>query len=254
MERGARENDPCRTGVGLDHWGGDFPSTHWSVIVAENDHSNASQQALGQLAGRYWYPLYAYLRRRGHSAHDAQDLLQGFYASLLESDGLKQACAERGRFRSYVLGALNHYVSKVRAKAGAQKRGGGTRTISIDQEMAEARYHNEPRIEETPERIYERQWAMTLLQQVMEQVEREYREKGQGTTFDTLSVFLSGDAERGYYKEVAQRLQTTEVNVRTKVKRLRQRFRALMHQSVAQLVDSAEDVEKEVRLLFQAVS
>lgn len=245
-------------GVGLDHWGGDFPSTHWSVLFPKDTSStstgSATDKALAEMVGRYWYPVYAYLRKRGQSAHDAQDLVQGFFAELLSGDGLAGADRERGRFRSYLLGAVNHYVSKTRARESAQKRGGGQIPISIDQESAEQRFRHEPSHNETPEKLFYRNWALTVIQQVLCEVENDYRAKGKAPVFDTLKVYLSGESDRGTYGDAAEALQTTEVNVRTMVKRLRKRFRELMKLQVEQMVDSSEDVDKEVQFLFQAVS
>ncbi|MGK0184859.1 MAG: DNA-directed RNA polymerase specialized sigma24 family protein [Verrucomicrobiales bacterium] len=260
MRKDEDSNTPDRnqTGVGLDNWSADFPSTHWSMLFARDAHSSeegsVTVQALAEMGGRYWYPVYAYLRKRGHSAHDAQDLVQGFFTELLSRDGLAGADREKGRFRSYLLGAVNHYVSKTRARESAQKRGGGQIPISIDQEAAEQRFQHEPSHNETPEKMFNRNWALTLIQQILCEVEKDYIKKGKGTVFETLKIYLSGESDRGSYVDAAEKLQTTEVNVRTLVKRLRQRFRDLLRSHVGQMVDSPEEIDEEVRFVFQAVS
>lgn len=242
------------TGVGLDNWQGDFPTTRWTLLSAdeESSQSSATTRALAELSGRYWYPLYAYLRKRGHPDPDAQDLTQGFFAELLSGNGLAGVDHEKGRFRSYLLGALNHYVLKVYARGSAQKRGGGKAIISIDQDC-EKRFQSELIDGESPEKAYDRHWAVSVIQQVLARLEHDYAKKSKRAVFDSLKLYLTGDAERGSYQEAAASLETTEVNVRTMVKRLRKRFRELLNEYVSSLVSSADDTEDEIKFLFQSL-
>ncbi|HXJ59572.1 MAG TPA: sigma-70 family RNA polymerase sigma factor, partial [Verrucomicrobiae bacterium] len=168
-----------------------FATTHWSVVLATRgtDASRATV-ALERLCTVYWYPLYAYLRRRGHGDHDAQDLTQGFFAHLLKRGSIQKADRERGRFRSFLLASLNYFVADERDHAAAAKRGGGRELFSLDAEEAENRYRLEPVDERNPEKIFEQRWAMTLLDQVLARLAQEFTESGKGDLFKQLQPLL----------------------------------------------------------------
>lgn len=256
MAKLPEKNANHQTGVGLDHWGCEFPTTHWSLLVSSDQGGNVNtERAVSEIASGYWYPLYAFLRRSGHSAYDAQDHTQGFFAYLLTGDRLNGLDAAKGRFRSYFLGAVNHYLSNVRSRASAQKRGGGMVLVSIEQENAEERLHNEPSDEGlTPEKLFDRQWALAVFGQAMDALRKEYAGKGKTAIFESLKIYLSGEGERGAYKRIAEELKVSEVNVRSMVSRLRSRYRLLLRQQIETTLESSEDVEDELDLLFAAVS
>jgi RNA polymerase sigma-70 factor (ECF subfamily) len=173
-----------------------FVTTHWSVVLtAGGSDTTRARDTLARLCQTYWYPLYAYIRRRGHSSHDAQDLTQAFFAQLLERQSLAAADPERGRFRSFLLGAMNHFLVNEWQKAHAQKRGGGSQTLSLDLAAAEERFDLEPADNSTPNRVFEKQWAMTLLGEVLNRLDAEYRREGKGGLFAALKQTLMGSRE-----------------------------------------------------------
>ena len=249
----SRESDHL-TGVGLDHWGDNFPSTHWSILLDRKVASPATQELLERVCDHYWYPLYAYLRKRVRSSHDAQDLVQGFLCKMLEKDGLANARPDRGRFRSYLLGGLKHYVNDVRKHDTAEKRGGGKPTLSIEEEMAEERYQNEPAEGLTAERLFDREWAMALLQDVIGRLRGEYERRPKTEVFENLSQFLSSKPENKTYPLLAEKLGVSEGNVRVIVNRMRKRYRELLVEGIAQTVDSPEEVDAELEYLFSSFS
>ena len=243
------------TGVGLEHWGAEFPTTHWSVLAGGGKDSRSNtERFVAEMATSYWYPLYVYLRRSGQSPHDAQDLTQGFFAHLLTGERLKGADAEKGRFRSYLLGAMNHYLANVRERASAKKRGGGQIPLSIEHEMAEERFHNEPVNNITPEDSFDCQWALAVFEQAMNELRQEFDQKGKLKVFEELKGYLSGEGQRAGYGRAAERLQTTEVNVRTMVKRLRVRYRGALKKRIELTLASSDDLDDELRLLFAAAT
>jgi RNA polymerase sigma factor (sigma-70 family) len=232
-----------------------FPATHWSVVLAARGGDEAdSLRALEDLCRAYWYPLYAFLRRQGHSPPDAQDLTQGFFARLLEKRYLDAADREKGRFRSFLLMALKRYLAKEWEREHAQKRGGGQAALSLDTELAERRYQGEGAEHLAPDRIYERRWALTLLDQVLAALRQDYQALGREGEFDCLKGYLT--AERGEipYAEVAERLGMTEGTARAAVHRMRSRFRALFRDEIARTVALPEEVEDEVRYLRRALT
>jgi RNA polymerase sigma-70 factor (ECF subfamily) len=179
-----------------------FVTTHWSVVLtAGGSDTTRARDTLARLCQTYWYPLYAYIRRRGHSPHDAQDLTQAFFAQLLERQSLAAADPERGRFRSFLLGAMNHFLVNEWQKAHAQKRGGGSQTLSLDLAAAEERFDLEPADNSTPDRVFEKQWAMTLLGEVLNRLDAEYRREGKGGLFAALKQTLMGSRESQPYSE-----------------------------------------------------
>jgi len=232
-----------------------FVTTHWSVVLeARDQRSPQAAAALEQLCRTYWYPLYAYVRRRGYGEHDAQDLAQGFFARLVERNYLEAVGRQKGKFRSFLLAALNHFVSDEWDRARAEKRGGRETFISLDDQTAEDRYRQEPADELSPERIYERRWAMTLLDQVLRQLEAEFAATGRLRLFEQLKVFLLDEKGVGSYAETAARLEMTEGALRVAVHRLRQRYGELFRDEIAHTVASPDEIEDEVRHLLSVLS
>jgi RNA polymerase sigma factor (sigma-70 family) len=232
----------------------EFAPTRWSlVLVARGGDAPDADSALAALCQAYWYPLYAYARRRGHRADDAQDLTQGFFAQLIDKHYLDAADAERGRFRSFLLTAFKRYLSKEQLHAMASKRGGGTKILSLDFEAGEGRFLLDPATSETAERTYERQWALTLLERVMGQLRNELEEAGKSKEFDHLKVVLTGEAAVPSYRELGSALGMSEGAVKVAVHRLRRRFRDAVLAEIAQTVATPADVDEELRRLFAAV-
>ena len=232
-----------------------FPATHWSVVLAARGGDEAaSLRALETLCRAYWYPLYAYLRRQGHAPHDAQDLTQGFFARLLEKHYLDAADRDKGRFRSFLLMAFKRFLAKEWERHRAQKRGGSKAMLSLDSEMAERRYQGEGAEHLAPDRIYERRWALTLLDQALATLRQDYQALGRAAEFDCLKEHLT--AERGEipYAEVAERLGMAEGTARAAVHRLRSRFRAVFRVEIARTVAVPEEVEDEVRYLRRVLT
>ena len=231
-----------------------FATTRWSVVVAAGTGSaGESQQALASLCEDYWYPLYAYIRRRGHQMAEAQDLTQGFLLHLLEKGTLQAADQSRGRFRSFLLSSLNHYIANQWRQDQAQKRGGGCTIISLDLEEGERRYHLEPADTVTPEKIFERRWAITLLDKAVAALRDDYAKSDKLRVFDVLKVYLGGQDSSVPYRQIAVELQTTEGAVKVAVHRMRQRCRECLRREIAQTVATAEEIDEELKHLFRAV-
>jgi len=228
-----------------------FVTTHWSVVLsARQKDSPQSAAALETLCRTYWYPLYAYVRRQGHSPPDAQDLTQGFFARLLQKDYLKAAAREKGRFRTFLIMALKRFLANEWDHDRAQKRGGGQPHLSLDTELAEERYRVEPVEGATADKIFERRWALTLLDRTMTRLREEFTAAGKAEEFKRLKACLT--AERGdiSYAEIAGALGQTEGAMRVAVHRLRKRFRDIFREEIAQTVSSPEEIEEEVRYLI----
>jgi len=231
-----------------------FLTTHWSVVLsAREQHSAKSAAALETLCRTYWQPLYAYVRRQGHSPADAQDLTQEFFARLLQKEYLHAVTPAKGKFRTFLLVMLKRFLVTEWNKAQAQKRGGG-KVFNIDWASAEERFLQQPVEQLTPEKVFEQRWALTLLDQVYARLEREYKEQGRGVLFDTLQFALTGSRSTVPYVELARQLQTTDGAVRVAVHRLRQRYRELLREAIADTVSCPEEVEEELRHLLQAVA
>lgn len=227
-----------------------FATTHWSVVLAAGDSSApGAKEALERLCRTYWYPLYAFARRQGHSPHDAQDLTQEFFAWLLESKHLRVADSERGKFRSFLLGMLKNFLSDERKRAQAQKRGGGQALISLDAASAEERFDLEPATDLTPEIIFDRRWAWTVMEQTVARLREEYVSAGRAELFEELKHFQPGEEAGQSYAEVAARLGLTESAVKSAIWRLRQRHRDLLREEIAHTVATPADVDEEVRYL-----
>jgi RNA polymerase sigma factor (sigma-70 family) len=231
---------------------GRFAVTRWSVVLAAAGDDPAARGALGILCRTYWYPLYAFVRRQGHQPHDAQDLTQEFFSRLLEKGWLDGVAREKGKFRSFLLASMKHFLSNERDRARAQKRGGGRPPISLDTHSAESRYAMEPVDVATPEKIFERRWAMTLLEQVLARLRDEMTSRGNAALFDELKASLSG--QQSSYGQIAGKLAMSEGAVKVAAHRLRQRYRELIREEVAQTVGSEGDVEEELRDLMSALS
>jgi RNA polymerase sigma-70 factor (ECF subfamily) len=232
-----------------------FVTTHWSLVLTagRNDTTRASD-ALAKLCQTYWYPLYAYVRRRGFNPQDAEDLTQGFFAQLLQANHLDKVQRERGRFRGFLLAALNHFISDEWDRARAKKRGGGQAAISLNAEAAESLYQLEPVDTLTAERIYERRWALTLLDTVLQNLEREHELTGKRALFDELRFCLTGERSKLPYSDLATHLGMSEAAVKVAVHRLRQRYRELLRAEIANTVSGPDEVEDELRHLFAVLS
>jgi RNA polymerase sigma factor (sigma-70 family) len=234
--------------------GGRFATTHWSlVLAATGTEDTRGQEALAKLCQVYWYPLYAFVRRQGHSPHDAQDLTQEFFARLLEKDYLGDVDRSKGKFRSFLLVALKHFLSKEWARAKTLKRGGGHTLVPLDALSAETRYSREPADNVTPERLFERRWALTLLDQVLTRLSEEYEATGKRAMFEQLQGCLTGDRNSLPYAELAARLGMTEGAVKVVVHRLRQRYRGVLREEIAQTVANPAEIDDEIRELFSAL-
>lgn len=235
------------------HAAGQFTTTRWSlVLTAQDQASSEAEAALAELCRAYWYPLYAFIRRRGHDAHDAQDLTQEFFYRLLDRHYLSAVDHRKGRFRSFLLAALEHFLANEWRRAQTQKRGGGRQIVSID-DTAEARYLQEPHTELSPERIYEQRWALAFLERVLQQLRQEFAEAGKQTTFDGIKTFLTGEKNDEPYAALATRLGTTEAALKMSISRLRQRYAELLRAEIANLVARPEDIEDELRALLDAL-
>lgn len=247
--------NPHRTGVGLDHWGEAFPSTHWSVMLGDSAASRSfTLRFLEKFSHHYWYPLYAYLRKRGHTSQDAQDLIQGFMCKMAENDGLKNASPECGRFRSFLLAALKHFENDVRKRDTAQKRGSGKPLVSIEEDLAEERYRGELADNTTPEKLFDRGWATALLQDVIDQLRQEYCGQGKANVFEVLNEFLTVKPDKGTYPGIAESLGVSEGNVRVLVNRMRGRYKAILTSTITDMVGSPAEVDEELRYLFSTFS
>ena len=228
---------------------GQFTTTHWSlVLAAANRENEESNRALEKLCRAYWPPLYAYVRRRVGDTHEAQELTQAFFERVLEKQYLADADPERGRFRAFLITAFKHFLSKEWEKAKAQKRGGGHVSFSLDFASHDCEW-SEPADELTAERIYERQWAVTLLNRVMNRLQREMERSGKGQQFQLLKGFIGGSSSSSY-TAVAAELGINDSAARMAASRLRGRYRELLREEIAQTVSSEEDIDSEVKCLF----
>lgn len=229
-----------------------FPTTEWTMVLeACHQDSPQAERALEKLCRTYWYPLYSFVRRSGYSPQEAQDLTQSFFAHLLEKNLLAKVRRERGRFRSFLLACLKNFLSLERQKAQAQKRGGDQQFLFLDVESAEARLDEEPAEVMTPERVYTRSWALTVLEEAFRQIEKDYRDSGKEHLFERLKPFLLGKKMPVTYAEVAKDLEATEGAIKMMVKRLRERYRHALRSVVASTVPSSEQIDAELRELLE---
>ena len=228
-----------------------FVTTHWSVVLSARDQdSPKSSEALEALCRTYWFPLYAFVRRQGRSPHDAQDLTQEFFARLLAKEYLKSAAQEKGRFRTFLLVALKRFLANEWDRQHAQKRGGLSLIVPIDPELAESRFVAGPAHELQPDLLFDRQWALTLLERTMTRLHEEYVATGRAKLFELLRGCLAKDESALPYAEIAARLNLTEAAVKMAVQRLRARYREILRAEIADTVASPEEIEEEIRHLF----
>jgi RNA polymerase sigma-70 factor (ECF subfamily) len=227
-----------------------FATTHWSLVLAarEGDASGATE-ALEKLCRTYWYPLYAFVRRQGHSPEDAQDSTQAFFAHLLARDFLRGLSKENGRFRTFLLTSLRNFLSDQWDKARALKRGGGQPAFSLDAADAEARYQLEPADELSADHIYERRWALALLDQALARLREEFAAADKAELFDVLRQFQGDEPNPATCAEAAARLAMPENTFKSHLRRFRQRYRELLCEEVAQTVATPADVAEELRCL-----
>jgi len=232
-----------------------FATTHWSVVLAAGQGDTPqSAAALEQLCRSYWYPLYAFVRRQGHSAQDSEDLLLGFFTRFLEKHYLNDVDQAKGRFRSFLLGALKHFLANEWDKAKAVRRGGRVEFLSLEGEAAENRYWEEPASDLTPEKLYEQRWACALLERVMQRLQHDWDASGKGPPFEALKCFLLGEGRSISYGELAAQQGLSEGALKMRVQRLRQRYQRLLREEIAHTVAGPEEVEDELRHLFSVVS
>jgi RNA polymerase sigma-70 factor (ECF subfamily) len=232
-----------------------FVTTRWSLVLAARGEATVeSRRALDHLCQSYWYPLFAFVRRLGHGPDEAQDLVQSFFVELLQKGYLSDFDPAFGRFRVFLQASVSHFVSKQRDKVRTWKRGGRSTFISLDAELAERRYRVEPIDWLTPEAIYERRWALTVLERALARLRVELAEAGRDRHFDALKGCLSGDHAIRPYRELALDLDISEAALRKSVQRLRRRFGGLVRQEVAATVAEVGDVDAELRHLLAVVS
>ena len=231
-----------------------FKTTSWSMVLAAAVEPGArAEPALAALCQQYWRPVYAFIRRNGYLIDQAQDLTQGFFAVLLEKNYLRDAKQERGRFRSFLLTAVKHFLSNQKAREQALKRGGGQLHISINPAEAESWCMYEVVDGETPEHLFERRWALSLLEQVMAKLRAEFEKPGKAGQFELLSPFLNGDAGSGYETAAAQ-AGLSAGSLRTAVHRMRRRYRTLLREEIAETVAQPEEIDEEIRFLLKVLS
>ena len=233
---------------------GRFATTHWSVVLAAGRPKSAGyRQALETLCQTYWFPLYAYLRRNGYDCHRAQDYTQAFFTGLLTKGGLDLVDPKRGKFRSFLLASLKHFVSNERARARAKKRGGDRKALSLNFDNAENQYALEPRDDLSPEKLFERSWALTVLERTMARLQVEAVNTSKQELFERLKSYLTADKSPIPYRDTAKELNITEGAVRVAVHRLRKRYRELLRDEIAQTVTSDKQIDEEIRDLFAAL-
>jgi RNA polymerase sigma factor (sigma-70 family) len=231
-----------------------FATTHWSVILcAAQRETPEATAALEQLCRSYWFPLYGYARRRGYNVQDAQDLTQEFFAALLGKNRLVNVSPYKGRFRSFLLASFNHFLADAHDRRTCLKRGGNCELVSIEAQEAEDRYKLEPVDHRTPESLYDRQWALALLERVLERLRQELIAAGKGKLFEELQGFLLGERGGARQVELAARLGLTQSAVAVTVHRLRHRYQALLREELSRTVADPREVDEEMKELFTAL-
>jgi DNA-directed RNA polymerase specialized sigma24 family protein len=231
-----------------------FPTTRWSQVAhAVNPAAPEAKAALAELCGAYWYPIYAFIRRKGNGPEQALDLTQGYFAHLLERGTVAAADPMRGRFRSFLLADCRHFLAHERERDAAARRGGRLAVVSINASDAEGQYQLEPTHEQTPERLFERDWALALLEGVVAVVRRDYEASGRGASFEVLKVVLEAGSSRASQADIAVRLGTTEAAAQVAVHRLRKRYREVLRATIAATVDDLAEVDDELNSLFAAL-
>ena len=228
-----------------------FASTRWSLVLLARDGADA---ALETLCRTYWYPVYAYVRRQTGAADQAEDLTQGFFTRLLEKDFLGAVDRDKGRFRAFLLACCKHFLANERDRARAQKRGGGLRVLSLDFAAAAERYRLEPVDSLAPDKLFDRRWALTLLDSVLDQLGREFHDAGKGPLFERLKPALVGATDALSSARIGAELGMTESAVKKAAQRLRHRYRDILREQIAATVDGPDEVEDEIRSLFAVLS
>ena len=232
-----------------------FDTTHWSVVLqAGEGHSIEGVAALEKLCRTYWFPLYAFIRRKGYPEEDAKDFTQQFFISLLERKDLQNVSARKGRFRTFLLASLNHFLSNERDRASTAKRGGGRKIISLDAVAPEQFQHFAPATDLSPDKLFDQRWAMALLGEAASKLQAEMVAEGKAEQFEQLKIYLTEEPRTGDYATVAQKLNCTTQSVAVAVHRLRQRYRELVRMEVANTVSSPIEVEEEMRHLYAALN
>jgi len=232
---------------GNAHHGAPFTTTHWSVVLQAQGESPAAQEALEKLCRMYWWPLYGFVRREGYNPEEAQDLTQGFFALLLERKDFDAVRREKGRLRSYLLTSLKNFLAKARRRELAVKRGEGRALVSLEQLLERERADLEPADTLSADRIYERRWALTLLEQALGRLEEEYRVAGHAPLFEKLKQTLTDELGQRSQAEIAQEMSMSENAVKQAFHRLRKRYRLLLREEIAHTVAVPGDVEDELR-------
>ena len=235
------------------HGGVAFTTTHWSIVLEAQGESPVAQEALEKICRTYWRPIFAFLRRQGHSPEEAEDITQGFFAQLLERRKFSALRKEKGRLRSFLLGALKYFVTDEQRRAMAIKRGKGERLISLEELRADDRIEIEPADPMSAEMIYERRWALTVLEQVLSRLKDEYRAAGNAELFDSLKALLPDEPGAPSQAEIGARMGMTENAIRQAFYRFRQRYQSLLREEIANTVATPGDIEDELRHLIAVI-
>ena len=230
-----------------------FPTTAWSAVLTASRDSIDAREALAALCRAYWYPVYAYIRHRGHRNQDAEDLTQQFFTHLLESRMLQAASPDRGRFRSFLLVSVRNFLANEWDRAHAAKRRMGAITLSLDFGGAEGRYTQDPPDQLTPEKLFERRWALALLERVLERLRVDFAKSGRAERFELMKSFLDSEPSETTYSRLAAGLGTSEGAARVAVYRLRSRYRELLYEEISAIVTAPDEVEDEIRYLLSAL-
>jgi RNA polymerase sigma-70 factor (ECF subfamily) len=242
-----RANDDC--GTGSPGQASNFPTTHWTLVTRARQGGELKRAALEELCGLYWYPIYAFLRRRGYHQHDAEDVTQGFFLKLLTDESFAAADRDKGRLRTLLLHALQRHIADQYRHQSAQKRGGGRPMIAFEDLNAEERYLNEPRDQRDPEWLFTQSWALTLIDAVQARMRVTFTESGRAGVFEILLPFLLWDDHPPAYREVSGKLEASETAVRLLVFRMRANFRELLREEIARTVQAPQDVVEELEWL-----
>lgn len=227
-----------------------FQATQWTLVRRAGFNSAQSEDALEKLCRNYWYPIYAFIRRNGRAPHDAQDLTQEFFARFLEAKSISRADPSRGKFRTFLLGALKNFLTDAHRKATAWKRGGGVQIVSFEETEAEERYRLEPVDNRTPDQFYEQRWLVGLLETAMARLRDEFCAAGKERQFQVLKIFLSREGDDEAYQAAGAELNTSGKTIAVAVHRIRRRFREAVRSAIADTVSSPQEVEEEYRSLF----
>jgi RNA polymerase sigma-70 factor (ECF subfamily) len=231
---------------------GGFAATRWSMVLAaaRGRQTPRAAAAMAELCRIYWYPLYAFIRRHGHDAHEAEDLTQEFFARLLEKDFLEGIAPDKGKFRSFLLAALQHFLANQWDRGRAQKRGGGRTIVSLDAISAEGRFRLEPAHDQTPEKLFERQWALTVLERVLAGLQADFAAGGKAALFEALKGVLTGSRESADYAAISAQLGMSAGAVKVAAHRIRRRYRELLRSEIAQTVGDPAEIDDEIRYLL----